>query len=102
MIGKRRWATKIWRHAQRARYLRQATFHDWITAEEVNSKITLHNERATQLNSEFTVPETVSELVTHYRTHELTEDKKRLCHRRSKYALPDKSHRPQVGCALFV
>lgn len=28
------------------------------------------------INSEFTVPETVTELVTHYRNHELTEDKK--------------------------
>jgi hypothetical protein len=28
------------------------------------------------INTEFTVPETVAELITHYRTHELTEDKK--------------------------
>jgi integrase len=28
------------------------------------------------INAEFTVPETVTELVTHYRSHELTEDKK--------------------------
>jgi integrase len=28
------------------------------------------------INTEFTVPETVAELVTHYRNHELTEDKK--------------------------
>lgn len=28
------------------------------------------------INAEFTVPETVGELITHYRTHELTEDKK--------------------------
>jgi hypothetical protein len=30
-------------------YLRQATFHDWITAEEMNSKITVLDERASQL-----------------------------------------------------
>jgi hypothetical protein len=28
------------------------------------------------INSEFTVPETIAELVTHYRKHELTEEKK--------------------------
>ena len=28
------------------------------------------------INAEFTVPETIAELVTHYRSHELTEDKK--------------------------
>ncbi len=28
------------------------------------------------INIEFTVPETVAELITHYRSHELTEDKK--------------------------
>ena len=30
-------------------YLRQATFHDWITAEEMNRKITVLDERASQL-----------------------------------------------------
>lgn len=30
-------------------YFRQATFHDWITAEEVNRKITVLDERASQL-----------------------------------------------------